>query len=112
MKVFLFDKIGEPGEDQRVRGGEMMHPLRKLREAGPNTPAQVSELLAANVVFHSPVFVRAVEGRKEVGPSLPHHLPYARAGTAGTPPNIGWMITLRSCDGLALLRVTRSRVSR
>ncbi len=43
-----------------------MHPLRKLREAGPNTPSQVSELLAENVVFHSPVFVRAVKGRKEV----------------------------------------------
>ncbi len=43
-----------------------MHPLRKLREAGPSTAAQNSALLAENVVFHSPVFVRAVEGRKAV----------------------------------------------
>ncbi len=43
-----------------------MHPLRKLREGGPNSPAQVSGLLAEDVVFHSPVFVRAVKGRGEV----------------------------------------------
>jgi hypothetical protein len=43
-----------------------MHPLRKLREAGPGTAAQYSELLAETVVFHSPVFVRGVHGRKEV----------------------------------------------
>jgi hypothetical protein len=28
-----------------------MHPLRKLRESGNPTPAQVSELLAENIVF-------------------------------------------------------------
>jgi hypothetical protein len=28
-----------------------MHPLRKLRESGNPTSAQVSELLAANIVF-------------------------------------------------------------
>jgi hypothetical protein len=40
-----------------------MHPLRKLRESGQATPAQVRELLAENVVFHSPLLVRAIEGR-------------------------------------------------
>jgi hypothetical protein len=31
-----------------------MHPLRKLRESGKPTAAQVSELLAENIVFNSP----------------------------------------------------------
>jgi hypothetical protein len=40
-----------------------MHPLRKLRESGKPTVAQVSELLAENIVFHSPILVRPIEGR-------------------------------------------------
>jgi len=40
-----------------------MHPLRKLRESGKPTPAQVSELLAENIVFNSPILVRPIEGR-------------------------------------------------
>ena len=43
-----------------------MHPLRKLRESGDNTPAAVAKLLAENAVFHSPLLVRAVEGREKV----------------------------------------------
>lgn len=43
-----------------------MHPLRKLRESGHSTPAQVAELLAENVVFRSPILVRAIEGRDAV----------------------------------------------
>jgi hypothetical protein len=43
-----------------------MHPLRKLRESGDNTPAAVAKLLAENVVFHSPLLVRALEGRERV----------------------------------------------
>jgi len=43
-----------------------MHALRKLREAGPNTASQAAGLLAGNVVFHSPVFVRAIVGRQPV----------------------------------------------
>jgi hypothetical protein len=43
-----------------------MHPLHKLRESGRSTPAEVSKLLAENVVFHSPALVRAVEGREKV----------------------------------------------
>jgi len=41
-----------------------MHPLRKLRESGKPTPAQVSELLAENIVFNSPILVRPIEGRE------------------------------------------------
>jgi hypothetical protein len=47
-----------------------MHPLRKLRGSGNNTPAAVSRLLAENVVFHSPVLVRAAEGREKVAAIL------------------------------------------
>ena len=43
-----------------------MHPLRKLRESGHSTPAQVSALLAENVVFNSPILVRPIEGREVV----------------------------------------------
>jgi hypothetical protein len=43
-----------------------MHPLRKLRESGENTPAAVAKLLAENAVFHSPLLVRPVEGREKV----------------------------------------------
>jgi hypothetical protein len=31
-----------------------MHPLRKLRESGDNTPGAVAKLLPENVVFHTP----------------------------------------------------------
>jgi hypothetical protein len=40
-----------------------MHPLRKLRESGGATPAQVSELLAENVTFNSPILARSIQGR-------------------------------------------------
>src|SRR4051812_19893249 len=43
-----------------------MHPLRKLRESGKATPAQVSELLAENVVFNSPILVRPIQGREPI----------------------------------------------
>jgi hypothetical protein len=46
--------------------GIAMHPLRKLRESGHPTPAQVSELLAETVVFNSPMLVRPIEGREVV----------------------------------------------
>jgi hypothetical protein len=43
-----------------------MHPLRKLRESGKPTPAQISELLAENIVFNSPILVRPIEGREVI----------------------------------------------
>ena len=41
-----------------------MHPLRKLRESGKYTVAQMRELLAENIVFNSPVLIRSFEGRE------------------------------------------------
>ena len=38
-----------------------MHPLRKLRESGKPTAAQVSELLAENIVFNSPALVKCTD---------------------------------------------------
>ena len=43
-----------------------MHPLRKLRESGNPTAAQVGELLAENIVFNSPILVRPIEGREVI----------------------------------------------
>src|ERR1700712_4638059 len=43
-----------------------MHPLRKLRESGKPTAAQVRELLAENIVFNSPILVRPIEGREVI----------------------------------------------
>jgi hypothetical protein len=43
-----------------------MHPLRKLRESGSSTPAQVGALLAENVVFNSPILARSITGREAV----------------------------------------------
>ena len=43
-----------------------MHALRKLRESGHATVADYEKLLAPNVVFHSPVLIKAAEGRAVV----------------------------------------------
>jgi hypothetical protein len=43
-----------------------MHAIRKLRESGRATAADYETILAANVVFHSPVLIRTVEGRAVV----------------------------------------------
>src|SRR5215467_10397725 len=40
-----------------------MHPLRKLREAGKPTLAQISELLAEDIVFNSPILAQPIQGR-------------------------------------------------
>lgn len=41
-----------------------MHPLRKLRESGSATPAQVGVLLAEDAVFNSPILARSIQGRE------------------------------------------------
>lgn len=41
-----------------------MHPLRKLREFGRPTPDQVGALLAEDIVFNSPILIRAIRGRE------------------------------------------------
>jgi hypothetical protein len=43
-----------------------MHPLRKLRESGKPTPEQVSELLAEDVTFNSPILARSLHGREAI----------------------------------------------
>lgn len=43
-----------------------MHPLRKLRESGKPTVAQVRELLAENIKFNSPILARSIEGRDAI----------------------------------------------
>jgi hypothetical protein len=40
-----------------------MHPSRKLKESGKPTAAQISELLAENIVFNSPILARQIAGR-------------------------------------------------
>jgi hypothetical protein len=47
-----------------------MHPLRKLREAGPATPEQVAAILAPNVVMHSPVLIKPIVGRELVAVAI------------------------------------------
>src|SRR5947209_7341745 len=48
------------------RESSAMHAIRKLREQGNATVADYEKLLAENVVFHSPVLIRALEGRAVV----------------------------------------------
>ena len=43
-----------------------MHPLRKLRESGKPTAAQISELLAESILFNSPILVRPIQGREVI----------------------------------------------
>jgi hypothetical protein len=40
-----------------------MHPLRKLRESGKYSVAQMRELLAENAIFNIPLLIRPIEGR-------------------------------------------------
>ena len=47
-----------------------MHPLGKLRDAGPPTVEQVAALLAENVILNSPILIRPVEGRIAVAPAI------------------------------------------
>ncbi len=51
-----------------------MHPLRKLLEAGPPTPAQAAAILAENVVMHSPVLVKPIIGRELVAITISHSI--------------------------------------
>jgi hypothetical protein len=65
---FLSSCEGNPLVDfnskQHSTGEITMHPLRKLRESGKPTPAQISELLAENFLFNSPILVRPIQGRE------------------------------------------------
>ena len=59
-----------PGSRHRIvnpsKESSTMHAIRKLRESGHATAADYETMLAANVVFHSPVLIRTIEGRTTV----------------------------------------------
>jgi hypothetical protein len=47
-----------------------VHPIRKLRELGHATPEQFAELLAEDVVMHSPLLIKAIVGRDAVAKTM------------------------------------------
>ena len=55
-----------------------MHPLRKLRESGKPTLAQISELLAEN---NSPILARPIQGRELIAPIFTQSSNTRGAGT-------------------------------
>jgi len=85
-----------------------MHPLRKLREAGPPTPEQAAAILAENVVMHSPVLIKPIIGRELVAITLSNSFTAgmirenmsSRASSTREPP---------CCAGKAPSRATRSK---
>jgi hypothetical protein len=87
-----------------------MHPLRKLRESGKPTAAQVSELLAENVVFNSPILIRPIEGREVIATI------FAQSSSSVVPvpirPSLSSMSTPPSCAGWEPWMATRSRAGR
>src|SRR6478609_3260835 len=54
------------GSSSSSKESSTMRAIRKLRESGKATVADYEKLLAPNVVFHSPVLIRTVEGRAVV----------------------------------------------
>jgi hypothetical protein len=74
-----------------------MHPLRRLRESGKPTAAQVSEPLAENIVFNSPILIRPIEGRESSRrSSLTRGL---RVVSVPIRPSLSSMSTPPSCAG-------------
>ena len=74
-----------------------MHPFRKLRESGKPTLAQISELLAENIVFNSPILARPMQGRDS---SRRFSLSRAvRAAPVLIQPSLSSMSAPRSCAG-------------
>jgi hypothetical protein len=47
-----------------------MHPIRKLRESGHVTPELFAALLSEDVVMHSPLLIKAIEGRQAVAKTM------------------------------------------
>ena len=88
-----------------------MHPLRKLRESGKPTAAQVSELLAENIVFNSPILIRPIEGREVIAAI------FAQSSSTRVVPvpirtSLSSMSTPPSCAGWEPWMATRSRAWR
>ena len=84
-----------------------MHPLRKLRESGNPTPAQVSELLAENIVFNSPILVRPIEGREVIAAISPSRA--LRVVPVPIQPSLSSMSAPPSCAGWGPWMATSSR---
>ena len=87
-----------------------MHPLRKLRESGNPTPAQVSELLAENIVFNSPILVRPIEGREVIAAIFAQSS--ATRGSGTIQARLSSMSAPPSCAGWGPWMATSSRAWR
>jgi hypothetical protein len=87
-----------------------MHPLRKLRESGKYTVAQMRELLAENIVFNSPILVRPIEGRDVIAAIFAQSSSTRGSGTYTAEFKLDERTTF--CAGLEQWMATRSRVSR
>jgi hypothetical protein len=87
-----------------------MHPLRKLRESGKPTLAQISELLAENIVFNSPILARPIQGRNSSRRfSLSRALPVV---PVLIQPSLSSMSAPPSCAGWGPWMATSSRAWR
>ena len=85
-----------------------MHPLRKLRESGKPTAAQVSELLAENIVFNSPILVRPIEGREVIAAIFAQSSATRGSGTYAAS-SLSSMSAPLSCVGWGPWMATGSR---
>jgi len=74
-----------------------MHPLRKLRESGKPTAAQIGELLAEDAVFNSPLLVRPISGREVLRQSS--HSQARHKDLAPIQPSSSWTSGRPSCAG-------------
>src|SRR5215468_4394465 len=69
-EFLLQTRNSAPRNGRREEWRNGMHPLRKLREAGVPTYEQVAAILNEHVVMHSPVLLKALEGREIVARAL------------------------------------------
>jgi hypothetical protein len=68
----------------------MMHPIRALRESGHATTEKFAAWLAADVIMHSPLLIRAIEGRDAVAKTM--------AASAQNRDNPGTYVLERKLD--------------
>jgi hypothetical protein len=87
-----------------------MHPLRKLRESGKPTAAQVSELLGENIIFNSSILVRPIAGREVCAAIFAQSS--ATRGSGAIQPSLSSMSAPPSCDRWGPWMATSSRVWR
>ncbi len=87
-----------------------MHPLRKLRESGKPTLAQISDLLAENIVFNSPILARPIQGENSSRRFSLNRAP--RVVPVPIQPSLSSMSAPRSCAGWGPWMATSSRAWR